>query len=104
MIVPRRWAAHLPGDTPGDLHPGVGPACDRRPRRARVRPEREEAVIVELELWCGGCATVTLFVVPECAEHADDCPERCCTECGAAILLASLLEPRPAPRHARTAA
>jgi hypothetical protein len=39
-------------------------------------------------LWCAACVADSEFVAVDCADgHGDDCPERICIECGAAVLL-----------------
>ncbi|SCL17977.1 hypothetical protein GA0074692_0297 [Micromonospora pallida] len=59
----------------------------------------------ERELYCDSCQGVQLFEVPPCADgHGADCPELVCTNCGAALLIATFrfgparLARRPAPR------
>jgi hypothetical protein len=42
----------------------------------------------DLLRWCGACADVREFEVPDCAEgHGADCPELVCVACGEAILV-----------------
>jgi hypothetical protein len=41
-----------------------------------------------LYLWCVDCAAAGEFVAVDCADgHGEDCPERICVECGAAVLI-----------------
>ncbi|ASW56087.1 hypothetical protein [Plantactinospora sp. KBS50] len=40
------------------------------------------------ELPCDICGELTVFEAPPCADgHGGDCPELCCTGCGAAVLV-----------------
>ncbi|MEU5913755.1 hypothetical protein [Micromonospora sp. NPDC047527] len=42
------------------------------------------------ELHCDVCEGVTLFEAPPCVDgHGTDCPELICTDCGAAVVLAT---------------
>lgn len=37
---------------------------------------------------CPGCGDLRVFAVPPCLDgHGDDCPERACVDCGAALLV-----------------
>ncbi len=37
---------------------------------------------------CPDCGVVVIVEVPPCAEHAPaDCPDRACTQCGAALVI-----------------
>lgn len=41
--------------------------------------------------WCCDCASEQFFEPVPCADgHGADCPERCCTVCGAAVLVGDL--------------
>ena len=58
--------------------------------------------MLERELPCDGCGTVTRFEAPPCPDgHGADCPELVCTGCGDAYLLATTpCTGTPAPRGA----
>ncbi len=44
-------------------------------------------------MWCASCGEERWFELPDCMEgHGVDCPERCCLECGAAVLVEVLVE------------
>jgi hypothetical protein len=46
--------------------------------------------VSERELYCDSCRGVQLFEVPPCEDgHGADCPELVCTDCGAAVLIAT---------------
>jgi hypothetical protein len=54
--------------------------------------------------YCSVCRAERIFERPECPDgHGADCPERCCTRCGAAVLL-DPPHPAPLPRRTRRAA
>jgi hypothetical protein len=58
----------------------------------------------EQYLHCSNCGQTCLAEIPPCGDgHGRDCPDRACTECGAAVfvgLLTAERRPRPAARHA----
>jgi len=55
--------------------------------------------------FCPDCGTERLFEEPECHDgHGADCPERCCTHCGAAVLIDPPLPRIPEPRRRPLAA
>lgn len=52
---------------------------------------------------CCSCGVETLFETPPCADGHEDCPERVCTGCGAAVLLGpppALPRRQPVPARA----
>ena len=60
--------------------------------------------MLERELPCDGCGTVTRFEAPPCPDgHGADCPELVCTGCGDAYLIATTPLPPARPRHAAAA-
>jgi hypothetical protein len=58
----------------------------------------------EHDLYCSNCSDFRPSETPPCADgHGADCPDRACTDCGAALLVDPFItceEPRPAPRRA----
>jgi hypothetical protein len=58
----------------------------------------------EYDLFCFNCADYRPSETPPCADgHGADCPDRACTDCGAAVFLDPFItrqEPRPAARRA----
>ncbi|HEY3504550.1 MAG TPA: hypothetical protein VGN37_17430 [Actinocatenispora sp.] len=53
--------------------------------------------------YCSDCRAERIFERPDCPDgHGADCPERCCTHCGAAVLLDPPypLRRRPSARRA----
>ncbi len=49
-------------------------------------------------LYCSVCEQEALFEVAPCPDgHGDDCPDRCCTECGYVLAIA----PSPVVTHAQ---
>ncbi len=54
--------------------------------------------------WCGECRDERLFETPPCVDGHDDCPERICTVCGYAFLVAVIpTEPTPVGRRSHAA-
>ena len=50
---------------------------------------------VTVSLHCSDCVDERTFIQPVCADdHGADCPEWCCTDCGAG--LTGLVQPVPA--------
>ncbi|MET7878270.1 hypothetical protein [Micromonospora profundi] len=46
------------------------------------------------ELYCDVCVGVALFEAPPCVDsHGTDCPELVCTDCGAAVVIATFTAP-----------
>jgi hypothetical protein len=80
-----------------------------RTRRAKSRilsPARANVMRVIAEggspLYCSTCGDERLFEQPPCPDgHGEECPERACTECGAAVLVG--LPPVAAPAPVRLA-
>ncbi len=54
--------------------------------------------VLEVSLWCVTCRGDRVFSALDCGEgHASDCPERCCVDCGAAVLVGLVVEAAPEP-------
>lgn len=55
-------------------------------------------MMIEVERYCACCGEVCGFEHVSCQDgHGAECPEFCCVECGAAVLVGILAE-APAPR------
>lgn len=54
-----------------------------------------------IERYCPTCEDEQWFEQPPCLDgHLDDCPEWCCVQCGAALLIGVLAD-APAPAQVR---
>lgn len=59
----------------------------------------DHSMILEQWLHCTDCAAEQVFAALECLDgHGQECPERACTVCGAAVVLGVWIDrsgPRP---------
>ena len=54
-------------------------------------------------LYCPQCSDVRVVESPQCADGHEDCPERACIVCGAALFVDPVTSSRPAKSATRVA-
>ncbi len=53
---------------------------------------RATVVFMTTYRWCAECGDERAFDQPPCLDgHAGECPEWCCVECGAAVVIGGLV-------------